>query len=252
MPPPNLSKRDEAELEKQLDSASVSLLLLLFLGRRNTSSTKKVDFDPRRGVFRIDGRTVSVTTIRVLLAQIEKIGGIRIRRHLDDYLANRITLDEWYERTASTLRVSHTLSASLALGGLDRASNEETERRIRAELAFLLAFRSDVATRKVSEGRMSARAQSYLLAVPVTYWAVDQMEKARLREVKRVRRVSGGVPLTEIELRSIYREARRYRRAAESCSGCIEYSGRWIPIDKMPPIGSLDCRSRCRCFIVYR
>lgn len=248
-----LSERDQQELEQQLDSASLSLLLLLFLGRRNVQTGREVEFDRRRSVFRIDGKVVSVTTIRVLLAQIEKIGGVRLRTHMDAFLRGEITLEEWAKRSASTIRVSHTLSTALAVGGIDRAqTNEEAEKRIREELTFLAGFERDIRQGKVSGPKMQSRIASYMLAVPVTYWFIDQREKEKLKELKRVKKITNGIPLTEIELRDIYKEARRYRRSSESCSGCIAYSGFWMPIDKMPPIGSLDCRSRCRCFIVYR
>lgn len=248
-----LSDWDKKEMERLLEDASASLLLLLFLGRGNIRTDRQVEFDRRRGVFRIDGRAVSVTTIRVLLTQIEKLGGVRLKAHLDAFLRGDIDLDEWQTRTASTIRVSHLLSTALAVGGIDRAeSNEEANRRIREELLFLAEMRNDIERGKMSDAKLRARALSYMLAVPVTYWFIDQREKEKLREVKRVKRVTAGVPLTEEEIRRIYREAKRFRRAAESCSGCIAYSGMWMPIEKMPPIGTLDCRSRCRCFIVYR
>lgn len=248
-----LSERDQQELERQLDGASLSLLLLLFLGRRNVRTGREVEFDRRRSVFRIDGKVVSVTTIRVLLAQIEKLGGVRLKIHMNAFLSGEITLEEWVRRSASTIRVSHTLSTALAVGGIDRATtNEEAEKRIRAELNFLAGFEQDIRKGKLSEAKMQSRIASYMLAVPVTYWLIDQREKEKLRELKRVKKITNGVALTEEELRSIYTEARRYRRASESCSGCIAYAGFWMPIAKMPPIGSLDCRSRCRCFIVYR
>ena len=248
-----LSQRDQQELEQQLDGASLSLLLLLFLGRRNVRTGREVEFDRRRSIFRIDGRAVSVTTIRVLLTQIEKIGGVRLKVHMDAFLRGEITLEEWAKRSASTIRVSHTLATALAVGGIDRAqTNEDAERRIKEELNFLAGFERDIKQGKLSGAKMQARIASYMLAVPVTYWIIDQKEKENLKELKRVKKITNGVALTEEEIKAIYKEARRYRRASESCSGCIAYSGFWMPIEKMPPIGSLDCRSRCRCFIVYR
>jgi len=248
-----LFPEDNPELEKQLDEASAALLLLLFNGRRNVRSDRQVEFLPRRGVFRVDGKVVSVSTIRILLIQLEGIGRTRLQKHLDDLVAQRITVDEWYKRTASSLRVGHYLATALAVGSLDKANqNAEADKRVQAELAFLLGFASDLKAKKVSEAKMRSRANQYLLAIPITYWFIDQAEKIRLKDVRRVRNISAGIPLTDEEIFDVYTEAKRYRRARESCSACVEYSGRWIPIKQMPPIGSLDCGGRCRCFIVYR
>ncbi len=78
--------------------------------------------------------------------------------------------------------------------------------------------------------QIKARARSYMLAASNTYSIIEQ----------RVRGVIG------------YTEARRVRRASESCSGCITYSYVWMPINALPSIGSLDCGSRCRCYVEYR
>lgn len=242
---------DEKELERQADEASVVLLLLLFTGRRNVRSARTVKFDRKRGVFLVDGRRVSVTTMRVLLAQIEKIGDLRIRKHVDDLVSGRITLEQWRERMGSTLRVGHWLSAALALGGLDAARNDNTlAARINSELAYLDGFYEDIRANRVSDPKKRSRALLYLLAFGITYGAIEQALKSGLIKIERPK--GGKRRLTPPIPEPTYKEARRYRRAAESCGDCVRYSGFWMPIKKMPAIGSLECRSRCRCFIVYR
>lgn len=248
-----LTTEEELELERQADDMSQGLLLLLFLGRKNISSNRSVEFDRRKGVFRIDGKVVSVTTIRIFLAQIEKIGAKRLAEHLADFQAGRITRAEWERRTATTIKISHLLAAALALGGIDQAEDSpELEKKTEEERQYLLGFSRDIKAGRLSNAKMAARAKSYMLAVAVTYWTLDQLEKERLQTVKRVKKIIGGTPIDKIEIDKLYKEARRYRRASESCGGCLEYSGYWMPIKDMPPIGSLDCASRCRCFIVYR
>lgn len=249
-----LTTDEERELEQQADEASHSLLLLLFLGRRGLITNRTVEFDPRRGVYRIDGKVVSLTTIRVLLAQIEKIGAKRIALHTELLKAKKITVATWLLRMAITLRVSHLMMSALALGGLDKATADAaTNQRITDELRYLNGFGADIKAGRLSDAKLSARAKSYTLAMPITYWTVDQNLKKSLQTVKRVTKVRNQpFPVDVLEIKKEYREARRYRRASESCAGCRAASGYWMPIDEMPPIGSLDCGGRCRCFIVYR
>jgi hypothetical protein len=82
----------------------------------------------------------------------------------------------------------------------------------------------------VTFSQIKSRARSYLMAASNTYSIIEQ----------RFRSVFG------------YTEARRIRRASESCAGCITYSYVWMPIAQLPEISTLDCGSRCRCFIEYR
>lgn len=243
-----LTNDEEKELERQVEDASPILLLLLLFGRKNVRTNHQIEFNRRKGVFLLDGKVISLTTIRVLIAQIEKIGANRMQKHLDDLLAKRISVDEWRKRSALTLMVSHRMAAALALGGIDQiATSEELKKKTTEELNYLSGFASDIKAGKMSSAKMSARARSYMLSVATTYWFIDQMEKKRLAEVKRVKKLTGG-----FVMEPTYTEARRYRRARESCPGCVDVSGYWMPIAEMPPIGTLQCGGRCRCFIIYR
>jgi hypothetical protein len=245
-----ITPEDEKELERQMDDASLVLLLLLFTGRKNVRSQREVKFDRRRGVFVVDGKRVSVTTMRILLTQIEKIGADRAKRHVDDLAAGRITLQEWRNRMASTLKVSHWLAGSLALGGLDAARNDKSlSARTASELAYLDGFYADLKNGKMSEAKQKSRASSYFLALAITFSTIEHALKSGLIKTPTQRQLDKMAP---IGVEPQYTEAKRFRRAAESCEGCRRYSGTWMPIKRMPPIGSLECRSRCRCFIVYR
>lgn len=235
---------DEKELEQQADEASLILLLLLFFGRKNVSSNREVKFDKKRGVFIVDGKRVSESTMRTLMAQVEKIGRKRAEKHTADLIAGKIDLIEWRNRMRGTLRVSHWMAAALALGGLEAARNNQLlDARINSELTYLDGFYQDIQNGKVSDAKKKSRSGLYLLALFVTFSLIEQAFKSGL--IKIVKPKGGGSG-------PVYTEARRYRRASESCKGCIANSGFWMPIKEMPAIGSLECGSYCRCFIVYR
>lgn len=179
------------------------------------------------GQWTIGGRVVSRARIERLLLRIERVGGRRAIRVTQEVLAGRIPLSVWTTRMTQLITESHTLAAQLASG---RAA-QITVAELAEELRYLRSFAQAIKRKRAGTSRrIKARAKSYLMAIGVTY-AVT-----KLNVMKALR----------------YTEARRTRTARESCRECIEYAGRWIPINEMPPKGSLLCGSRCRCQFEYR
>lgn len=216
--------------EARAQAGEVGAALLLLLGLKK--GTKSVVWDPR-GYFTIGGRKVGVLTIRRLLDRVEKVGAGRLRRLARSYFAGRITLAQWRTEMERAVAASHLLFGALALGSLEAAAESlVVAERIAGQKRYVAGFGEDLRNNKVSQARGESRASSYLLAAAVTYFVIEQAVQAQ-----------GPKPKTQ---------AKRIRRASESCPGCLIYAGRWIPISQMPPIGSLDCGSRCRCYLIYR
>jgi hypothetical protein len=236
---------DEKELEQQADEASLILLLLLFRGERRNRQKHTVDFDRQRGVFVLDGRRVSQATMQKLLQKAEQIGKRRAKEHTTALIAGRIDINEWHRRMSSTIKASHLIAAGLALGGINQArADKNLAARINSELSYLDGYRQDIINNRVSDAKKQSRSSSYFLAILVTFSWLEQILKTGLQKLVTDNNERRIVPF--------YTEARRYRRAKESCNGCRRFSGQWMPIRKMPPLGSLECGSHCRCFIVYR
>ena len=217
---------DEENLKEDMDGIP-TLLLLLGLKR----SERSVTYDQRLGRFRIDGRLVSTATIRRLLADIERVFGKQAQRLTADYFDAKITLDEWSAAMERKLTSAHWAAAGLSAGGLGLALQSGIlAATLGQQIGFKNGFADDLKKGKVSENKARSRAKSYTKAVYITYCVVEHGIK-----------------------RLIYREARRIRRALESCPACVDYATRgWIPVEQMPSIGSLTCRWNCRCVIEYR
>lgn len=215
------------QAEKDAKEDAEWLLLLLLLG------SARFSFDAGKGRFYVDGKSVSITTVRNYLARIERKIGRRIATLTDQLEKGTVTAAQWRKEFERNVRSSHILTAALALGSIGAAvRNADVQGRIASELGYADGFAKDVKRGKAgSIAQIKARGKSYLLAAIVTYGILEQ--KAR-------------------ELIGVQTECRRIRRASESCPGCIAYSYRWMPIAECPPIGSLQCSSRCRCFIEYR
>ena len=260
----------ERELEEaRAQAEEVGAALLLLLGLRKGSRSVRWD---ERGFFVIGGKKVGVITIRRLLDKIEKVGGARLRKLTRAYFDKTITSEQWKRGMETGVAASHLLFASLALGSLERAALDQlVAERIAEQKRFVRGYHSDIVGWRLSPPRAEARSQSYLLAAAVTYFVLEQRVKTLARKPGRpglpipppVQPPGGGGPIPPPQPPQppqppgggggpAFTEAKRIRRASESCPGCRIYAGRWMPIGMMPPIGSLDCGSHCRCYLIYR
>lgn len=211
--------------EKDANEDAKSLLLLLLL-------SKSVAYDATKGRFYVNGKSVSIKTIRDYLQRIEKRLAKRSVQLLDDLEKGKITVEQWQAQFQRNVTSAHLLAGALALGSIKAAlNNVEIQERIEAELTYAENFAQELKAKEVSPARAKARATSYFMAAAITYGILEMA----------VRKLLGNQT-----------EAMRIRRASESCFGCIEFSYIWLPIGDMPPIGSLDCGGYCRCYIDYR
>jgi hypothetical protein len=223
-------EEQQREQDAREEALLIGGLLAVLLGLK--AGTKRILWDAQRQRFTVEGRAVSVTTIRKLLSTIETSVGARLLTFTDNLESGRWTADQWQRETAKTIGSAHVLAGALAVGSIAAAARDrDVQARIISEERYADNFGDEVRAKKAgSFAQIKARAKSYLLPAIITYSVIEQI----------VRTVGG------------YTEAMRVRRASESCSGCIAYSYRWIPIAEMPRIGSLTCGGRCRCFLKYR
>jgi hypothetical protein len=224
------SQTQQAEQDAQEDAQWLRLALLLALIRQ----PGRVRFDAASDEFILDGRRVHIDTIREYLLRIEKRVGARLTKLTDDLAKKRISVNEWQRAFERYVTSSHILASALAVGGIAAAvRNADVQARIDSELRYADAFAEEIRNKQAgTPAQIRARAKSYLMAVPITYGIIALI----------VRKVMG-----------TQTEARRVRRASESCPGCVEWAAKgWMPIERMKPLGQLQCRSRCRCYIEYR
>lgn len=224
-------QQDEQNLKEQFKRATPALLLLLGLKKGD-----RVDWDAELGRFRINGRLVSIETTRRLLRQIEDISKADAKRLTTAYFAGSLTADEWERRMQSNILSSHWASAALFVGGLAAATGLYLlSQRVNREYNFLGKFKIELIQNKVSQPKAVNRAGSYSMAGALTGDLAEMDFKKNPP--------TGG---------KVYNLAKRVRTAKESCEGCIQWAGKWYPIDEIPELGSLQCRQYCRCYIIYK
>ena len=222
-----ITQDERRQIERDYAEAGVGLLVLL--GLRSTG--QRVEFDKRLGQFRIDGRLVSPETIRRLVNQISLIARSKIQRVTELLISGSYSSERWLEEMRRILKGGHAIASGLAFGSLDDTDGWLSfQKRYEEEDDYLIGLFAGYGAGGVSAGRLAARSLMYASAIYITWQLLTSRQK----------QTQG------------FKEAMRIRTAAESCSGCIQYANRWIPIPQMPPIGSLQCRSNCKCFLIYR
>lgn len=218
---------ERRQIERDYAEAGVALLVLL--GLRQTG--QRVEWDNRLGQFRIDGRLVSPETIRRVMNSVVSTARSQILRVTELLISGSYSNERWLEEMRRILKGGHAIASGLAFGGLDSTDGFLSFReRYDEEDDYLIGFYASRGAGAVSDGRTLARSLMYASALYVSWQIATTQQKK-------------GAGFTE---------AMRIRTAAESCPGCIRYSGRWIPIAQMPAIGSLQCRSNCKCYLIFR
>jgi len=223
-------KEQEQEKERARETAvEIGGLVALLLGVSAGKHT--VSWDPRSLRFIVDGRYISLETVRRAILQIETRIGLRISRITDRFVAGEITLEDWLAETQKLVGSSHILMAALGLGSIAAAvASSAVQANITREKGFLTRFAQDIHKKGLSAAAIKARAKSYFHAARILF---------------------GNLSLDAHKITG-YNEVRRVRTAAESCKGCIRWAGRWLPIGEMPPLGTLQCRNYCKCFFEFR
>lgn len=238
----------------------LALLLLEPLGRGRVSF--------KNGEFYLDGRRVSVDTIREQIIRLEIKMSIRIGEYARLLHDGVWSIERWREEMADLIVAGQIVAGALAAGSIKKAiENADVKARSDEQKKYLDGFTGEIlaasatgaifvgmaARQKIAEGdlsvsrysekqsrtapapqlspnRIRSRSKSYVLAAAVTFAAVHMAVSKAIGK----------------------KEARRVRRAAESCNACIYWSYKWFPIDEMPAIGTLTCGHWCRCYIEYR
>ena len=219
----------DEKAEAESDAEWLLLLLLLYVGRPDTP--KRVTF--KLGRFYVDDVSVSINRIRSFVLRTERRLSRRVGQLVDDLDSGKIDADAWEKEFNRNITSGHIIAGALALGGIAKAiDNRIVRRRLDIERKYAERFAGQIRRGEAgSPQAIRSRARSYLRSISITY---------------------GQVELATQKALGFRKECRRIRRASESCRGCRRWSYRWMPIEQMPPIGTLDCGGNCRCYLEYR
>jgi len=181
------------------------------------------------------GRFVPNAVVNDALDTVIAKQGAKMRDLAASLSDGSMSLPVWQHEMMQEIKLVHLDGAALANGGwqqLGPADYGWVGQRIRNQYRYLTAFSQQIADGRQNLGAgAEARAEMYADAARSTH-----------REAQRRQAVTRGMQ----------EEANRLS-AAENCGGCVSATMLgWVPIGTLPPIGTRDCLSRCKCVMVYR
>lgn len=235
-----------AEYQQLIDQAEKAvgnfggLISLLLAVKQGT----KVEYDPKRAAFYVDGRFVNVLPIRKELDRVELKIAALILSYNERLFNKQWTLAKWREEMDKLVESSHYIFAGLALGSIAKAVRDTTvARRLDRDKEALKRFAGAIQAKQVPSLPLAQnRGRAYIRSFYVTFQLLDQKAKidAGFTEAKRVLTPAEHCR-TQIQGQAIFKE------------GCYEAAARgWMSITEMPPIGTLVCGQFCKCYIIYK
>jgi hypothetical protein len=192
-------------------------------------------YDVATGRYRLGTQEVSINGVRAAVDQVIAIEQERTLALTERLRTGEIKLHVWEAQMQDDLKALHIATIAIAHGGRAQMGASEygaLGSTIRTQYGYLSRFAIDVAAGyQPLNGTLGTRAALYTEAARGSFWQQVSRDQARRGMT----------------------EARRMLNASDHCPGCVSVAARgWVPLGELAPIGSQDCKSRCRCDVEYR
>jgi hypothetical protein len=197
-----------------------------------------ITYNPQTGRYvGADGRFVPASVIANLLDQEQAQTAVRLKALTRLLIDQKITLSDWEQRFAQTLKESNVRALALGAGGKARLTQRHygsVGYQLQQQYKYLDNFAQQLSGQKLTEAQAIRRSGLYASSVRVTFNRSEQIS----------REAEG------------FNEARRsLDPQAMHCDSCLVHStnGLWIPADQVVPAGvDCECGQWCRCTVTYR
>jgi hypothetical protein len=181
------------------------------------------------------GAFVPDAAVRQAVDAVVGGSGQRMRALTERLRDQSLDLATWQQQMAAEIKAAHLATIMAAHGGRAQMTPSDwgwSGQRLRSQYGFLRGWAAALATGIAPlDGRALMRAELYADAARVSH-----------QEMRRRDGRLGGAT-----------QERRVLRASESCAGCVAEADRgWQPAGTLAPLGSQQCRSRCRCVFQTR
>jgi hypothetical protein len=191
----------------------------------------------RRDAFRAG--TATTGDRMVVARRVAELSEARIGRFTRDWVERQgdrkptnKDLAPWSSEMRRTVAATHLASSRAMLGTLSKKDRERLDGKVREQFGYL-----DGRIRAIKSGdqavgpSLTARARLYGAAS----WPLAQ-------NLRMGRMVDDG-----------YTYGARFLGVSEHCPGCVdEVELGWRPVEALRPIGDMECRVRCHCYLLFR
>ena len=181
-------------------------------------------------LFLFRGRRVTPAAVRAQLDRV--LAGLE----KETAAMTQSAVGPWALGMTDVVKASALVGTAFAVGGWRQVTAPviaDVEAGVLSELGYLDNFADEIAAGSVRrDGRSVRRAMLYAAAG----WGVYQASRSRAATT-----------------RGYQEEHNVLDPGAEHCAGCVaETEQEWQPIGTLVPVGDRQCRSHCRCYLIYR
>lgn len=182
-----------------------------------------------------NGRMVPKAAVDAAMDAAVDVGRAEMAGYADALIAGDMSLPAYQVAMEASIKRMHLAAVATTRGGwanLTPSERGKAARAIREQYQYLnkscLAFANG--DREVN-GRVRATSQMYASSARAAYGELDYDAAKDAAEA-------------QVETH----QERWIRHASDSCSGCIDQASKgWVGLGELPPIGSQQCLSQCRC-----
>ena len=197
---------------------------------------KAYRWNPRtRRYIGANGRMVPKSAVDAAMDAAVDVGRAEMAGYADALIAGDMSLPAYQVAMEASIKRMHLAAVATTRGGwanLTPSERGKAARAIQEQYRYLnkscLAFESG--DREVN-GRVRATSQMYASSARAAYGELDY-DAAK----------------DAAEAQAETHQERWIRHASDSCSGCINQASKgWVGLGELPPIGSQQCLTQCRC-----
>ena len=175
------------------------------------------------------------TVLQVVDTEAQRTA-LQLQGHTRLMASGKISLSEWQERMAASVKSSHLRQALMGSGGKLQMTQQQygfVGSRLAKEYQAIDQFAQALARGEVTEKQALARAAQYGRSTALSF-----------HQAEKVTRIRDGF----VGKRSLDPQARH-------CEECPIYStqGQFVPAAEIVPTGTnCSCSGRCRCLVVWK